>query len=290
MDLFSGLRKMVEFLGNEDRKTEEQRQEVERLWSEETAVNIQESMVDQIMHFSHVVACEGILGDYAVYGKSFKATMEQVNLYFDPMFPMLCGLVRQLDPIPLTFDPETSQFTLGDKDFDRSCVPFHIGFIQDGIFVESPAVGAIFAEMSLNHKVVKRVTLNRFEGQDFIADGTPIPPSSLVLALKYGIHHLDPTKIPKPTLDEFVLWERSFQTMALLFDFMRSNKHSRSIVASVIAHHCSAHYRVPANLALRIIDYAQEQRTPFSGADFKISLDFVPQPCAVRGALELFSF
>jgi hypothetical protein len=290
MDLFSGLRKMVEFLGNEDRKTEEQRQEVERLWSEETAVNIQESMVDQIMHFSHVVACEGILGDYAVYGKSFKATMEQVNLYFDPVFPMLCGLVRQLDPIPLTFDPETSQFTLGDKDFDRSCVPFHIGFVQDGIFVESPAVGAIFAEMSLNHKVVKRVTLNRFEGQDFIADGTPIPPSSLVLALKYGIHHLDPTKIPKPTLDEFVLWERSFQTMALLFDFMRSNKHSRSIVASVIVHHCSAHYRVPANLALRIIDYAQDQRTPFSGAHFKISLDFVPQPCAVRGAFELFSF
>jgi hypothetical protein len=288
--MFSGLRKMVEFLSNEDHKTEEERYEAERLWSEETAVNIQESMVDQIMHFSHVVACEGILSDYAVYGKSFKATMEQINLYFDPMFPMLCGLTRLLDPIPLTFDPETSQFTLGDKDFDPSCVPFHISFIRDGIFVDSPAVGAIFAEMSLNHKVVKRMTLNRFEESDFIADGSPIPPSSLVLALKYGIHHLDPTKIPSPSLDEFVLWERSFSTMALLFDFMRSNKHSRSIVASVIVHHCSAHYRVPSNLALRIIDYAQDQRTPFRGADFKIALDFVPQPCDVRGALELFSF
>jgi hypothetical protein len=134
------------------------------------------------------------------------------------------------------------------------------------------------------------MTLNRFEGPDFIADGTPIPPSSLMLVLKYGIHHLEFTKIPNPTLDEFVLWERSFSTMALLFDFMRSNKHSRSIVADVLVHHCSAHYRVPSNLALRIIDYAQDQRTPFSGADFKISLDFVPEPCAVRGALELFSF
>ena len=248
---------------------------------------------DYILQFDHLVIFESILAEYMFKTTSFKAVEQQLNSIFERVADNLEEEIRT-DVIPLHYENKKLSLT---KEFDPHSPPFHFFLDHHGLETET-RVSAIELNFLNKELLIKNVMLNDFDDSAmpyFVRDSYPVMPSNLTMFLKYAIRNIDESKLQFYDNRDYMLWERNFQTMALMFDFIRQHKDYRSQVTEVIVKHCSDCYKIPKDIAAALKSHVTEHKTPYHSSEFNISVEFVPadidvQTNGLAGSLTVFYF
>ena len=246
---------------------------------------------DYLLQFDHLVLFEDILHKYHIKIASFKNVEGELNNLFSQVADNLEDEIKT-DIIPLHYENNTLMLT---KEFDVSAAPFHYFLSHHGLELET-RLSAIELRYSHKDTIVKTTMLNELRDDEmpfFILDGHPVMPSNLTLFLKYALRYLDESKLTFNEEEEYMLWERNFQSMAMMFDFIRQHKDYRSQIVDVIINHCNEYYKIPKDIAAALRVHVTEQKVPYHSSDFKIHLDFVPPSTpvnALSGSLTVLYF
>lgn len=235
---------------------------------------------DFLLQYDHLLIFEEKLHMYLIKVDSFKGVESELNAMLAPLSNNLEEEVKT-DVIPLNFDGSNS--LLLTKDFDLDSQPFHYFLTHHGIELET-RLSAIEVGYFYKKNEIKTTMLNDLKCEELpyiIVDSHPVMPSTLTMFLKYAIRHLDESKLTFCDNSEFVFWERNFQTMALMFDFIRQHRDYRQQVVGLIINHCNDFYKVPRDIAAALIVHVSERKHPYVSSDFKIELDFFPNDTSV---------